>query len=262
MQNAVADGKSERLGGPQTTKLTPQERLEKLQNSAAYGGADVLQAVQTSEVRVANRDNNVIRNTAVPRQGSKPPPPRSTAHRESAPAQCIRKASSTVRTMTARNTGSRLHETTAAYRANRGTTARTVETVGRDTMTQEKRAQVDKAREKVLGAKSGGSRMPQTRSSSCNATSSRRAAAADRATKNGGGKTISNGLGPRANVHTLNAGPPTSESTTRVPHPASGSGVGISGARKPALRGASDVPRGSPNPLNPTLREPPARRRA
>merc|ERR1712232_856106 len=49
--------------------------------------------------------------------------------------------------------GSRLHQTTEAYRQNRGTTARTVEEVGRATMTAEKAAQVDKAREKVLGEK-------------------------------------------------------------------------------------------------------------
>lgn len=52
--------------------------------------------------------------------------------------------------------GSRLHDTTEAYRQNRGTTARTVEAVGRATMTPEKAAEVDRAREKALGEKARG----------------------------------------------------------------------------------------------------------
>merc|ERR1712146_133258 len=49
--------------------------------------------------------------------------------------------------------GSRLHNTTEAYRQNRGTTAKDIRDVGRHTMTKEKGAQVDSARAKVLGEK-------------------------------------------------------------------------------------------------------------
>jgi len=48
--------------------------------------------------------------------------------------------------------GSRLQQTTEAYRQQRGTTARTVGQVGRATMTPEKEAEVMRARSKVLGA--------------------------------------------------------------------------------------------------------------
>jgi len=48
--------------------------------------------------------------------------------------------------------GSRLQQTTEAYRQQRGTTARTVGQVGRATMTPEKEAEVMRARTKVLGA--------------------------------------------------------------------------------------------------------------
>ena len=49
------------------------------------------------------------------------------------------------------STRSRLHDTTEAYRQNRGTTAQNIREVGQNTMTDEKRKQVDKAR-KVAGA--------------------------------------------------------------------------------------------------------------
>lgn len=219
-----------RLGGVRAKSLTREERLEKLLNSAAYGGEIHIPPPDNNndlvtlepiggagEGRDEIKSGNSLGHLSSQRRGSKPPVAQPKA-RAPPRRSNVHTINSVVRTTA--STRSRLHDTTEAYRQNRGTTARTIEEVGRDTMTQEKAEQVNRAREKVLNSSSA-------RSSSCGASFSRRVpantrhstsstTAASSSSSNGGSygrnhnnnhaapaASSSSGLGQRANVHTL-----------------------------------------------------------
>lgn len=235
-----------RLGGARGKSLNREERLEKLINSAAYGGeihtpllplernhnnnGSALRATVEPCIEGPGEGRNEVRNNSmnhVPpvRRGSKPPIVPAKARAPPPPRKPnihTLNSSNQSNVRTPASTRSRLHNTTEAYRQNRGTTARTIEEVGRDTMTQEKAEQVARAREKVLTGSAGSS----ARSNSCGANFSRRVPAPGGGTYRGGASSSSsssnphtqaggmtqqppssssNGLGQRANVHTLSS---------------------------------------------------------
>eukprot|EP00930_Biecheleria_cincta_P079710 TRINITY_DN67618_c0_g1_i1.p1 TRINITY_DN67618_c0_g1~~TRINITY_DN67618_c0_g1_i1.p1 ORF type:complete len:184 (+),score=27.82 TRINITY_DN67618_c0_g1_i1:33-554(+) len=142
-----------RLGGGSTGgQLDREERLEKLLASRGFGGAPGKEADLPGQ--------------ALPARASSAPRPASASRSRPAVARPPRPAAAAAsgrpRTSGAGpnihtigsyggSSGSRLHQTTEAYRQQRGTTARTVEEVGRASMTAEKAAEVDRARAKVRG---------------------------------------------------------------------------------------------------------------
>ena len=146
---------AKRLGGGCPGKvLGREERLEKLVNSCAFGGAPV----PAKSGRPPPGPG--LGSAAAPGPGAKSRPtsggrssqavPRAASHGRAAP-----KAGSNIHTLGSLDgTGSRLRDTTEAYRQQRGTTARKVTDVGYQSMTPEKAAEVDKARAKVHGESS------------------------------------------------------------------------------------------------------------
>ncbi|CAJ1359802.1 unnamed protein product [Effrenium voratum] len=111
-----------------------EERLEKLLASCAYGGAAVPDAPRSKQPKER------------PKERQKPP---MAAHRA--------KSSGAVSSLPSCS-GSRLLQTTEAYRQQRGTTARSLTEVGYSSMTPEKAAEVDRARAKALPAKASRAR--------------------------------------------------------------------------------------------------------
>mmetsp|Transcript_85560 Transcript_85560/g.215647 ORF Transcript_85560/g.215647 Transcript_85560/m.215647 type:complete len:206 (-) Transcript_85560:91-708(-) len=167
-----------RLGGSSHPPLGREERADRLLASRAFGGADVQTAsgaaaatsaaalganhatapgVRQPPATAARRQTNVPSaarssggTSRASRQGAPPRPSSSCSAGKRSPQPGV----ANIHTLSSGSggaCGSRLHQTTEAYRQQRGTTARTVEQVGRATMTQEKAAEVDRAREKVLG---------------------------------------------------------------------------------------------------------------
>eukprot|EP00928_Gymnodinium_smaydae_P089367 TRINITY_DN73342_c0_g1_i1.p2 TRINITY_DN73342_c0_g1~~TRINITY_DN73342_c0_g1_i1.p2 ORF type:complete len:214 (+),score=41.75 TRINITY_DN73342_c0_g1_i1:62-643(+) len=153
----------QRLGGDSRgggQPLKGEERLEKLLASRAYGGAAVPDAQAAASAGAPSRPpvpaapGRGRASSAAPAKGARlasagsgcgvrrPTPGRPNIHTLSGSASGGGGSS---------GSGSRLHNTTEAYRQQRGTTARTVEAVGRATMTREKAAEVDRARERVRG---------------------------------------------------------------------------------------------------------------
>eukprot|EP00931_Biecheleriopsis_adriatica_P003264 TRINITY_DN10467_c0_g1_i2.p1 TRINITY_DN10467_c0_g1~~TRINITY_DN10467_c0_g1_i2.p1 ORF type:complete len:176 (+),score=6.22 TRINITY_DN10467_c0_g1_i2:66-530(+) len=121
-----------RLGGG-SVPLDREGRLEKLLASSAFGCAVPAQdGAPSCQARAASAPR--------PSTSGRARPPKSgpNIHTIASTPGCSA-------------SGSRLHQTTEAYRQQRGTTARTVEEVGRASMTAEKAAEVDRARAKVRG---------------------------------------------------------------------------------------------------------------
>ncbi|CAE8711402.1 unnamed protein product [Polarella glacialis] len=157
-----------RLGGGSGFKqLGREERLERLLASKAFGGAPLCTAPSEATSPGPRRGDGPAPATR-PSSASRGPP--AVAVRSSRPASAgagARRQPGTANIHTIGSSGggggsgSRLHQTTEAYRQNRGTTARTVEEVGYDSMTAEKAAQVDRARAKVHGE---AGRQPRPRS--------------------------------------------------------------------------------------------------
>ncbi|CAL1154176.1 unnamed protein product [Cladocopium goreaui] len=104
-------------------RLDPAQRLEKLMNSAAYGGAVV-------------DDSAAKRSHSAPRALAPRPAPR--CQRQPRPVRPAPRPASRS-----------LLKTTEAYRQQQGTTAETLLDVGKKTMTPEKAKAVDRARAKV-----------------------------------------------------------------------------------------------------------------
>mmetsp|Transcript_43806 Transcript_43806/g.103567 ORF Transcript_43806/g.103567 Transcript_43806/m.103567 type:complete len:203 (-) Transcript_43806:146-754(-) len=158
-------------GAPQGGALSREERLDKLLTSQAFGGAEVQPDVDRKQASTPHGARSASL-SATPQRLAESRRPRSvtsasstrrnttegTSHARTPSAQGRpRSTGSNIHTLSSSSGdgnvhGSRLHNTTEAYRQHRGTTARTVEQVGRATMTAEKAAAVDAAREKVLGA--------------------------------------------------------------------------------------------------------------
>ncbi|CAE7682029.1 unnamed protein product [Symbiodinium sp. CCMP2456] len=141
---------AKRLGGASGRPgkaLDREERLEKLVNSCAFGGAPVpvpekgKRAVGPKSLGLgrpasAGASHGV---RAISQGRGKPPP-----------ANAPPKPGSNIHTLASLGeSGSRLQDTTEAYRQQRGTTAKKVTDVGYQSMTAEKAAEVDKARAKA-----------------------------------------------------------------------------------------------------------------
>eukprot|EP00927_Polykrikos_kofoidii_P081809 TRINITY_DN7964_c0_g1_i1.p2 TRINITY_DN7964_c0_g1~~TRINITY_DN7964_c0_g1_i1.p2 ORF type:complete len:227 (-),score=24.34 TRINITY_DN7964_c0_g1_i1:420-1052(-) len=174
--------------------LSREDRLQKLLASECFGGAPVTAAAGSDAPVAASRPATTEGRRAAARPASAPKrmpssvrcaspstiarrcsggdvatsgtASRAASHRAPARPASARPAATrkpNVHTLSdchhGAGSGSRLHQTTEAYRQQRGTTARTVEEVGRATMTPEKAADVDRARAKVHGTNStcGGS---------------------------------------------------------------------------------------------------------
>ncbi|CAE6919666.1 unnamed protein product [Symbiodinium natans] len=148
---------AKRLGGGRPGKvLDREERLEKLVNSCAFGGAPVPSTAKSGRPPVPGPKSRPSGGPAVgagARAASQGPRPGSNIH--------------TLDSLGTGGTGSRLQDTTEAYRQQRGTTAKKVTEVGYQSMTPDKAAEVDKARAKVRGESVGsGSSQRSQRSSS------------------------------------------------------------------------------------------------
>ncbi|CAE7730393.1 unnamed protein product [Symbiodinium pilosum] len=139
---------AKRLGGGCAGKvLGREERLEKLENSCAYGGAPV---PAKSGRPPPGPKNGPARPLPAGRPSSSGRT--SSAARASSHGRVPPKPGSNIHTLgSLEGTGSRLGDTTEAYRQQRGTTAKKVSEVGYESMTPEKAAEVDKARAKVRG---------------------------------------------------------------------------------------------------------------
>eukprot|EP00929_Paragymnodinium_shiwhaense_P003566 TRINITY_DN10413_c0_g1_i1.p1 TRINITY_DN10413_c0_g1~~TRINITY_DN10413_c0_g1_i1.p1 ORF type:complete len:198 (-),score=30.56 TRINITY_DN10413_c0_g1_i1:163-756(-) len=167
----------QRLGGGQGLHQPPlgrEERLQRLLASEAFGGApvaddaayippDVRQQPKKQKpptapgapVRPASASRAQAPTSAAASRGGVAQPPRPAPPRRPSSASAVtgRRQGANVHTINSGSScgGSRLHNTTEAYRQHRGTTAKTVEQVGRGTMTKEKAAEVDRARAIVHG---------------------------------------------------------------------------------------------------------------
>eukprot|EP00747_Dinoflagellata_sp_TGD_P146588 gnl/TRDRNA2_/TRDRNA2_176707_c5_seq1.p1 gnl/TRDRNA2_/TRDRNA2_176707_c5~~gnl/TRDRNA2_/TRDRNA2_176707_c5_seq1.p1 ORF type:complete len:191 (-),score=29.77 gnl/TRDRNA2_/TRDRNA2_176707_c5_seq1:307-879(-) len=142
--------------------LGREERLEKLLASQAYGGAVLNGAEDVGSDSHEAPPPCTRSKSAAPASRSTRPSTAGSAARcgsvagrrpPAAASSGRRPGSANIHTLSsgAGGSGSRLHQTTEAYRQQRGTTARTVEEVGRATMTREKACEVDRARAKVHG---------------------------------------------------------------------------------------------------------------
>eukprot|EP00933_Yihiella_yeosuensis_P033841 TRINITY_DN27463_c0_g2_i1.p1 TRINITY_DN27463_c0_g2~~TRINITY_DN27463_c0_g2_i1.p1 ORF type:complete len:203 (+),score=46.06 TRINITY_DN27463_c0_g2_i1:75-611(+) len=144
-----------RLGGGSCVKALDREaRLEKLLGSQAYGGAAVPAKDAPAKPPMAKASASTRSTSAHAASVSSSVRSNSSRAVGRPPA-----SGSNIRTISdspgVSASGSRLRQTTEAYRQNRGTTARTVDQVNRAHMTPEKAAEVDRARAKVLGEAAG-----------------------------------------------------------------------------------------------------------
>lgn len=150
---------AKRLGGasgrPGKASLDREERLEKLVNSCAFGGAPV--PVPVPAVPVPEKPGKASTLGPKSRPGARPASAGASRARgisqgrgKPPPANAPPKPGSNIHTLASLGeSGSRLQDTTEAYRQQRGTTAKKVTDVGYQSMTAEKAAEVDKARAKV-----------------------------------------------------------------------------------------------------------------
>mmetsp|Transcript_63210 Transcript_63210/g.137880 ORF Transcript_63210/g.137880 Transcript_63210/m.137880 type:complete len:242 (+) Transcript_63210:135-860(+) len=182
-------------GGRMTRPLDREERLQRLLDSRLFCTGSEGQGEEATKAAQPQSANPFpsVRSSEASGDGAKPPPVPSSRLRGSASSSgqhcrpstggAARPTPSTsasdlsgkgsgkrpsqkkpeahfgakIRTLSSeRSTGSRLHNTTEAYRQQHGTTAKTVDAVGRDTMTPEKSREVQQARKKVLGSDSQG----------------------------------------------------------------------------------------------------------
>mmetsp|Transcript_29501 Transcript_29501/g.75628 ORF Transcript_29501/g.75628 Transcript_29501/m.75628 type:complete len:144 (+) Transcript_29501:53-484(+) len=123
--------------------LSREQRLQKLMQSPLFGGAEA--PVPSPGTAAAPAPPTRARSVTAPKRA---PPARA---RSTGPA---RSAGGPARVATVSRGGyggSSLRNTTEAYRQQRGTTAKTIDAVGRRTMTTEKAQQVDRARKIVHG---------------------------------------------------------------------------------------------------------------